>query len=476
MALTETGIATGTGKQIMKAWNPVEIIKSFKNGTYKKVLANKALSKEAVQDGLEVGAIADVEGGRSLVAALEKAEQALKGTGLNLGIKVAFRKPLEFNNKFLWDYLHTTFKLNAYSNLKADMIKKFPQKDPKVIGEEVAQFVNDTFGGQSWEILAKSKQWQQFSRFMLLSPDWVLSTMRQALSPFGVGAASKAGKEIRQELGEDFWRRALVYFGGAVNILNYAYTKAYKGEGKFLWENTPGKETYLFIGFNPDGTERYVRWGKQFRELSEFMTKPFEVAGRKIAPWMRALKNQLFPDTQWQKEIIENEVYWSKVWDDPKQHLKSLGKETLARGKQILKDTTPYSISQIQRVGGFNPLSFALPISRGMTNYQARKLFKMAIITKDEKLLNRVRLGALANKLDPDTLLKQTISQFKTELTYENKREANKIYRKLRKKDNLKEAQEYLNSLNLDKGVEEQLIKIIKQKSIAIKKQKSEQQ
>ena len=352
------------------------------------------------------------------------------------------------------------------------MIKKFPQKDPKVIGEEVAQFVNDTFGGQAWDILAKSPQWQQFSRFILLSPDWVLSTMRQAVSPFGVGATSKAGQEIRKELGKDFWRRALVYFGGAMNMLNYAYTKAHTGQGKFMWENTPGKETYLFSGHNADGTERYVRWGKQFRELSEFMMKPFEVAGRKIAPWIRALKNQFFPDTQWQKEIIDNEVFWKTVYDKPEQFLKSLGKETLARGKQILKDTTPYSISNIQRTGELNPLSFALPISKGMTPYQARKLFKMAIITKDEKLLNRVKLGALANELDPEPLLKQTIAQFKTEVTYENKKEANKIFIKLRKKKSLAEAQKYLDGLNLSPGVEEQLIKKIKKHSIAIRKKK----
>ena len=458
MALSETGIAIGTGKQVMKAWNPITILKSFKDGTYKKVLQENVLAKEAVKDGLEVGAIADVEGGRNLVEVLKAAEKGVKSKALGLGIKVAIRKPLEFNNKFLWDYLHTTYKLNAYSHLKADMIKKFPKKDPKIIGQEVAQFVNDTFGGQPWDILTKSKEWQTFSRFVLLSPDWTLSTMKQALSPFGVGATSKAGVEIRKEMGKDFWRKALIYFGGAMNILNYSYTKAYKGEGKFMWENSPGKETYLFTGYNSDGTERYLRWGKQFRELAELIKDPTTVAGRKISPLIRITKHQVYPSEIWQKEIVDNK-FWSK-------------KGMKARAEQMLKDVTPYSLSQQQRLGEFSPFSFALPVSRGATPYSVRQNFREAILSKDKKLFERTHDAALENEIDPDPIFKQALSSIKSELTYDYKREASKIFIKLRKMKNNKERSEYIKSLNLDPGIEKQLLKKIKQHSTAIRKKK----
>ena len=458
MALSETGIAIGTGKQVMKAWNPITILKSFKDGTYKKVLQENVLAKEAVKDGLEVGAIADVEGGRNLVEVLKAAEKGVKSKALGLGIKVAIRKPLEFNNKFLWDYLHTTYKLNAYSHLKADMIKKFPKKDPKIIGQEVAQFVNDTFGGQPWDILTKSKEWQTFSRFVLLSPDWTLSTMKQALSPFGVGATSKTGVEIRKEMGKDFWRKALIYFGGAMNILNYSYTKAYKGEGKFMWENSPGKETYLFTGYNSDGTERYLRWGKQFRELAELIKDPTTVAGRKISPLIRITKHQVYPSEIWQKEIVDNK-FWSK-------------KGIKARAEQMLKDVTPYSLSQQQRLGEFSPFSFALPVSRGATPYSVRQNFREAILSKDKKLFERTHDAALENEIDPDPIFKQALSSIKSELTYDYKREASKIFIKLRKMKNNKKRSEYIKSLNLDPGIEKQLLKKIKQHSIAIRKKK----
>ena len=462
MALTETAIAAGMGKEAIALWNPVKIIKAFKNGTYKSVLQQDGLAKVAVKDGLNIGAISDVEGGRTIVNALKNTEKILKNGVVAFGIKAAVRKPMEFNNKFLWDYLHTSYKLNAYSKLKTDMIKAFPNKPLEVVGKEVAQFVNDTFGGQTWDVMTKTPQWQQFSRFALLSPDWVLSTMKQAVSPFGVGAASKAGKEIRQEMGKDFWRRALVYFGGSMNLLNYAYTKAHKGTGQFMWDNPPGKETYLFTGYNPDGTERYLRWGKQFRELAEAVNKPTEVAGRKISPLIRLTKNQVWPDVMWQKNIVDND-FWSKTG-------------LVARGTQLAKDVTPYSITQLQRVGEFNPVGFVMPISRGMTPYNARKYFRQSILSQDKKLFMRTYDAALNNELDPDPIFKQAMSAIKSEKKFEAKLDARKIvnrFRALSKENRKKYLSELRENGEMTPIIELQVMKILKQKTAAQKKKRA---
>ena len=453
-ALSETGIATGMGKEVLSAWNPVKVIKAFKRGEHKAFLKDAPLAKDAVKDGLNIGAISDVEGGRSIVNALKQAEKFLGKNPAKFGV-AAIRKPLELNNKFLWDYLHTTYKLTAYSKLKADMIKKFPGKDAAVVGKEVAQFVNDTFGGQSWEIMAKTPQWQQFSRFMLLSPDWVLSTMRQAVSPFGVGAASKAGVEIRKEMGKDFWQKAILYFGGSMNQLNYAYTKAYKGKGNYMWDNSPGKETYLFTGYNNDGTERYLRWGKQFRELAEAINDPAKVASRKISPLIRMTKHQLFPDEMWQKEIADN-PFWSKAGG-------------MARATQLAKDVTPYSLNQQQRMDEFNPISFAMPVSRGMTPYRARKYFAESIKRKDKTLFQRVYKASLENQIDPDPLFKQAVSAIKSEVTFEATLQAQKIVSKFNKLGPDKGGV-YLNELEMNPLVKKQVLKILEKRGTAIRK------
>jgi hypothetical protein len=456
LALTETAVAAGMGRDVLKVWNPVRIIKAFKNGTYKNVLQQSDIAKTAVKDGLNIGAISDVEGGRTLVNALKAAEKNVGNAAIATGIKATIRKPLEFNNKFLWDYLHTTYKLNAYSKLKTDMLKAFPDKDPLIVGKEVAQFVNDTFGGQSWEIMAKSTQWKQFSRFLLLSPDWVLSTMKQAVSPFGVGAASKAGVEIRKELGQDFWRRAIVYFGGSMNLLNHAYTKAYTGQGRYMWENPPGKETYLFVGYNPDGTERYLRWGKQFRELAEAISDPTSVASRKVSPLIRMTKNQLWPSEMWQREIVDNK-FWSKAG-------------LTARAETLAKDVTPYSITQQQRVGDFTPLSFAMPVSRGMTPYSAKKFFRMAVIDGDKELAQRTFKASLDNGVDPEPLLKAAIGSIKAEKTFEARQDAQKILIEYNKRDP-EDGEIYLKKLRQDGKITplvlEELNKLLKKKGKA---------
>jgi len=416
MALSETGAATGLGKKIFEVWNPVKIIKAFRNGTYREVLNNSAIAKEAVKDGLNIGAISDVEGGRTLVSVLKQAEKELHDNPIAMGAK-AIRKPLEFNNKFLWDYLHTNYKLTAYTKLKREMMKRFPEIPVDVIGKEVAQFVNDTFGGQAWELLGKSPQWKLFSRYLLLSPDWTLSTLRQAMAPFGVGATSKMGKAVREELGKDFWRKALVYFGGGMNLLNYAYTKAYTGKGRFMWDNPPGKKTYLFIGYNPDGSERYLRWGKQFRELAEAINDPINVLGRKISPIARIAKAQVWPDKLWQKEIAEN-PFWSMAG------LK-------ARGKQLLKDITPYSVTQQAREGSFSPVAFALPVSRGMTPYRLKEGFKQAILRQDKNLAREYWEAGVNNRLDVAKQFKLAIAELKAEKTYEAKKKAREIVNRL---------------------------------------------
>lgn len=424
-ALTEAAIAMQTGA--MRYWNPVKIIRAFKTGKYREVFNNLKISKDAVEHGLDLGRITDVQGGNILINSLKNAEKNLRAIKGGLGTRGAaglgiaatkIRKPLEFNNKFLWDYLHSGYKLNAYSKISADMLKQNPHLPANLIKREVAQFVNDTFGGQVWELLGKSPRWKQFAHFLLLSPDWTLSTMRQAMSPFGVGATHPLTRQLRAELGQDFWRRALIYFGGGMNILNYSMTKAYKGTGRFMWENPPGKETHLFIGYNPDGTEQYARWGKQFRELPEFINHPIKVIGRKMSPLARQLQSQFFPHPVWQKEFAD-----APFWEP---------EALVGRLKELGKMLLPYSIAQGQR-SDFHPLGFAMPLSQGMRPYNARRYFMDAIKRGDKELVQRVMKASIDNGLEPIGLFRQAMTQVKSDRTLEVKRKAYQLFEKLDK-------------------------------------------
>ena len=196
-------------------------------------------------------------------------------------------------DRALWTYFHNNLKLYAYEHLTGRALKsrRYAKIDPNKIKTEIGQFVNDTFGGQAWEALGKSKKWLQSMHWALLSPDWTYSTLRQALSPTGAGAIFRETAGLRKDLGRKFWLNAGLYFWGGMNALNYTLSKKYTGKGRFMWENPPDKKTQLFIGYKTDDRgvrrEEYMRWGKQFRELPEFFMNPIKKFGGKLSPVVR---------------------------------------------------------------------------------------------------------------------------------------------------------------------------------------------
>jgi hypothetical protein len=463
-ALTETAIATGMGKKVARLWNPIRIIKAFKSGDYGMV-ENIPLTKKAVSRGLQLGAIPDVQS-HIIYRSLNEAEMNLRRLPSILGKPAAglmksLNKANQFWDKGLWDYYHTSLKLYGYEHLSAEAIKKNPNLPVKKIEEEVAQFVNDTFGGQSWNLLVKSPQWRQTAHWLLLAPDWTLSTIRQALSPFGIGAVHEATRGIRAELGQQFWQRGFLYFYGGANLLNKAFTKTYTGKGRYMWENAPGHKTHIFLGYNPDGTERYLRWGKQFREVFEWAIDPIKRFGAKLSPGLRQAIIQLtgHTSTGWKTPIADKPLF-------SKAGMKARLRET---GKMFL----PYSIQHTARTG-FSPLQFAMPISRGMTPYKARELFKSAIRRKDIKDLREVYASALNNNLNAERLFASAKRDIRSDITFGFRKEAQKIIEKLQRLGMEQGRQELLRMREtgeLTPELEKQLIRILKDRQ-AVQRQK----
>jgi len=453
VALTEAAISTGIGGRALKVaakpfLHPIQTWKAIKSGNYG-AFRNLPLTKDAVSNGLQIGAISDVRRNiieQSLVGMENKLKQGniiAKAMGKTV---TPVRKAVEFWNKSLWDYYHTELKLMSYEKLVSDGLKKYPQMPEQAVKREVAQFVNDTFGGQAWDLLLKSPKWQQSMHWLLLSPDWTLSTIRQALSPTGAGAVSALTKELRKDMGVDFWKRAIVYFWGGMNIANYTATKATYGKGRYMWDNPPGSKTKLFVGHNPDGTESYLRFGKQFREVPEYFIDPINKFKGKAAPLLRSVFAQVFPHQYYQKEIATT---------------KGL-KNIKARLKEVAKFPTPYSIQNIARTGitPTMPLKFAFPISRGLTPYKTRELYKNAILNNDIQEIQKISQHALRNNLNPVELYKQTESSIKSDKTFDRKKTLLPIIQQLFSMP-INQRADYIKSLKDDKTLKEEDIKIM---------------
>lgn len=461
VALTESAFASGVGKKALALWNPFKIYKALKHKDYE-IFNRMPLAKDAIDHGISLGALSDIQIGK-VDKAFKSLESSLKSVPIAGKLAKGARKTNELWDRSLWDYYHNTLKLEAYESQVASELKRSGATDPKqikAIKEQIAGFVNDSFGGQQWEqskVFGQPKM-RQIMQWALLAPDWTVSTLKQAAAP--VTGLIK-GNPAQAVAGTKFWLKAAVYNTLIAQAANYSTTKRITGEGKFTWENDPGHELNIFAGFNADGTKRYVRTGKQFKEALEWMIKPEEKLGGKLSPVLREGLAQLTkhePGSGFPTEFAEEEF-----WD-------SLPK----RIKKIALLPVPFSLTPYLREDAPKSFMFSLPASKGMTKFKSVKLFKRAIQDQDFNRIKRVFFATVENNLNAKDLFKQAKSSVKSDITYEDKDFAMDIVREMRgmeanaKKDLLKL---YGDRGILTEGIAKQLRLIVSSQAEVVEQQ-----
>ena len=419
LALTETAIPLTGVRKTMKLWNPVKVYRALKNKDFE-IFKKMDVAKDGLKNGLTLGALPDVQVG-TIQNLLQSAENKLRSVPIAGKVAKMVRSANNVWDDALWGYYHNGLKLNAYETLVGKELKKAKPGTGTDVKREIAQFVNDTFGGQNWELLFKSPKWQQVMNWTFLSPDWTWSTVRQALSPTGIGAVGKSTKGLRQKIGAKFWAKAGLYFYGSMNMLNYALTKRETGEGKWMWENDPAHKTHLFIGKDEQGRNKYMRWGKQFRELPELMLDPVKKVGGKLSPAV-------------QQTFIQATGRTASGFPTPLGEEMEKGKEGLGllgpRLKEVAKAPLPFAITGAVKTK--SPLSFAFPVSPS-SEFRFRQAFEDALRKGDKAKIQELSRQAVENEFDPSKLLKGVVSKAKREKTLEAKSDAQGIIDQLRK-------------------------------------------
>jgi len=302
------------------------------------------------------------------------------------------------------------------------------------------------------------------AHWIFLAPDWTLSTIKQATAPArGLIQAVKKepGGVALAKRGGIFWARAALYFNITVQAANYYNTKKEYGEGRFSWENAPGHELNIFAGRNEDGTERYLRMGKQFREVMEWGLDPIKKFGAKLSPVLRESIRQVGahdPGSGYPTEWAEEDEFWKTI---------------MPRVKSIAEMPIPFSLRPYVKDRP-TMFMFALPASKGMTNYKSVKLFKEAIKDKSKKKVRRIYFSALENNLDAESLFKSAKSAIKADMTYDDKQMARDILKELEGLDSAarQDAFELYEKRGiLTDGIKKQLNKLLEKKG-SVKRQK----
>ena len=308
-ALSESALANMGLKKTLESLNVKKMYDAVKNGNYE-IYEHEAEAKRAIEAGVQLGTPSDLN--RNLV---EETLNKIPVLGKYISGAVGV------NNKILWDVLHNNFKLFTFNTKIAEL-----EKAGKVTKEQeraVAQWVNDTYGGQSWELLGVKNSDVRKAGRVLLSPDWNFSTVRQALGSINKAKLDKVfndtkawkrvaelmgvsenigGEGVRGKIARDFWIRAVVYSTIFYNAMNAAfraddrkkhperYPKNMKPFDYSIWSNANPMDNwyeklmpYVFIGRNSDGTARMLRVGKQFREVPELAADPITKLSGKSA-------------------------------------------------------------------------------------------------------------------------------------------------------------------------------------------------
>lgn len=369
----------------------------------------------------------------------------------------------------LWDFLHDGLKLATY-RMRADKTKErakkkgWSEEELSRALDEDGQFVNDMFGGQHWDVLGASHRTLRYAGRVLLSPDWNASTTRHFLALTGFGsiwneATFENFKQYYKRLKhkeltpEDEGRRSrqisallcygigfMVFYEGIANGINAAfraldeekerkkaeeirntnpsyksmYELAYGDEGMKWYDylmrgNSLGQQSKIFLGRYEDGTEMYVRHGKQFREVPEYLFNhkgelefPGPMVQRMIGkanPMVRMTLDDINYLSDFQASHADQEIQ--------RKYGKTIG--------LLYKDAlywAPFLIPS-QENKEFKAVDFFFPSSKGFSPWKAQSYFKDFILSGDMEGVVMTYQSCQRNGIDPEAQIKAAIGSVK---------------------------------------------------------------
>lgn len=373
----------------------------------------------------------------------------------------------------LWDFLHDGLKLATYrlrADRTKERAKKYGWTDEQLSKalDEDGQFVNDMFGGQHWDVLGASHRTLRYAGRVLLSPDWNASTTRHFLALTGYGSVWNeatfenfknyyknvwAATRGKGKLTPDDWGRLsrqlsallcygigfMIFYEGFANAFNAAfraldeekerkkaeelrktnpnyrspYELAYPDGMKWydylMRGNSLGQQSKIFMGRYADGTEMYIRHGKQFREVPEYLFNhkgelefPGPMVQRMIGkanPMVRMTLDDINYLSDFQASHADQEIQ--------RKYGKTIG--------LLYKDAlywAPFLIPS-QENKEFKAVDFFFPSSKGFSPWKAQSYFKDFILSGDMEGIVMTYQSCERNGIDPEEQIKAAIGSVK---------------------------------------------------------------
>lgn len=387
-----------------------------RKGTQPPVLGLKhQISLDAVGHGLNLGT-ADAEG------AVVKAMKESKIKPLQWLGKIHY-----INNRALWDFYLPGQMVHSYETILAKELAKNPARsEAEITGlkREIANHLNKVFGTEGLESMFLHPKTRFWLNYALFAPVWTFSNFRVATNAFQTEAAMKL-------VGRWAGGAAFAWFVSS-NLANYALTGWNWGQGPapdkdgvkrahFMWDN-PGApsrvfgqyvkglnehSTDIFFGYNPNGSESYIRFGRAYRDIFNFFNDPRAFFFGKLGLGVKAFIEMTTgrePATDYQ--VIDRKL---PLEEQLMQYTSAAAETTMPFVAQDLErkiertmfpETVPeLGASQATVHLGPLPIPLGLPLRSGITTARAMEAYDLAVRANRQDLAEEVLSVAAKNHI-----------------------------------------------------------------------------
>ena len=348
------------------------------------------------------------------------------------------------------NYLLDTFHPNLTAYTWAEYIDKEitkRQKDSKFISDvekntiksEMAEFVNNIYGGQNWNTMrfANNSRTRKLLRRTIGYPDWTISAAKQAAFAFAPGLSG--------EIARKYWMRYIVGMGMTTGLLKFMFNGLVQRDQKNksistvgfdfnravnrtvddqpgTWFKFPLPDIDVKIAgkiFNPGRDDRnvktYAHFGKQLLEIGKYR-RPLNQMFVKANPLIQMFLKQATGLTPYEDEYftVRGKFIGGKSipWDATKEFT---SERLISRGKTVIDDVLPFGFKAFYEKG-IAPFIFAgfgaVPISKGLTLFKAEPLIEQAIRSRDSRRLKDI-VNALRENKYSDKSIKTRISRIR---------------------------------------------------------------
>ncbi len=338
-------------------------------------------------------------------------------------------------NKSMWDYYAQGQMAHAFERLNAEGLNRL---GASATAEEIfamqranAKHINNVFGMENLQNLLMTPNTRRAANFALFAPMWTLSNIRTPLAGLFEG-------ELQWDLTKRWVAGAATSWFLTTQLANYALSSYYNTEdrhgnkgGHWTWDNPgaplqvagrmlPGVSdnvVNISAGYNPDGSQRFIRFGKGFREPFLWMLEPIKTLGGKLSiplQWAMVTMTGSQPGGFQVVDKRARPAVQAAQWGSytAEQFLPFATSQATERLKRA---AMPQAFREPTTTGQF----FGMPTRKGLTVMGAVDAIEEALRQGQETMIDGILVAAKANNIDPTKVIEAWSSRRRQQLRQE---------------------------------------------------------